>query len=82
MNFTDAIGPLIGIPIIENNLIPLHSIYAPTGAVMADRLGVLMDGKLYMHPVRFAQLIAARARPPGPDSADIARWSDDGGTAP
>ena len=78
----DALPPFDGIPIYESQFVPLHRIYPPTGAVMADRLCVRIEGRLYFHPQRLAELQAALARPPAPSHDELARWADDGGPTP
>lgn len=71
-----------GIPVFESNLIPLHRIYPPTGAVMENRLCVRVAGRMYFHPQRLAEFKAALLRPPAPSHEDLARWADDGGATP
>ena len=61
-----------------SELVPLHRHYAPTGAVMADVACVRLDGRLYFHPQRIAELKAWVANPQ-PAAGELARWDDDGG---
>lgn len=73
--------PSDAIPFWVSDHIPLHRIYRPTGAVMGNAGAAVIEGRLYIHPDRLAEMQRALANPQ-PAPTEFARWSDDGGRAP
>ena len=74
------LGAATGIAYHVSEMVPLHRRYPPTGAVMAEVACIRVGDRLVFHPQRLAELRAAIANP-RPTSADIGRWTDDGGRA-
>lgn len=74
-------APVAAIPLEVSNLVPLHRVYRPTGAVMANAGVAFIGGRLLVHPERLAEMRRALANPQ-PSAAEVARWADDGGATP